>query len=247
MKKTLAILALVVTITACNASKTTSAVNQEPNVLSKSEIKEGWKLLYDGKTTKGWHVWLNKSDGSAWKSIDGTLYFDPSKKENGKTVGGGDLMSDGEYENFHLTLEWKISEKGNSGIIFLSKEDPKYTWCWLTGPEMQILHNDGHPDGKITKHRAGDLYDLVQSASEPVKGPGEWNKAEIRIKDRKLDLYLNGVNVVSTTMGDENWNKLIAGSKFKTLPDFAKFTKGKFALQDHGDPVWYRNIKIREL
>ncbi|HLO81932.1 MAG TPA: DUF1080 domain-containing protein [Chitinophagaceae bacterium] len=247
MRKTIGILLAVVFITACNASKKTSAVSDAPNVLSKSESKEGWKLMYDGQTTKGWHVYLNRTDGSAWKSVDGTLMFDPSNKADGKIVGGGDLVSDGVYENFHLSLEWKISVNGNSGIIFLSQEDAKYTHSYLTGPEMQVLHNDGHPDGKITKHRAGDLYDLIQSSSEPVKAPGEWNKAEIRIKNRKLDLYLNGVNVVSTTMGDENWNKLIAGSKFKSMPDFAKFTKGHIVLQDHGNQVWFRNIKVREI
>jgi hypothetical protein len=128
MKNSVAILLVIILTIACNASKNTGGVSQEPNVLSKSEIREGWKLLYDGQTTKGWHVWLNRSNGSAWKSVDGTLHFDPSVKEGGKTVGGGDLVSDAEYENFHFSVEWKISEKGNSGIIFLSKEDPKYTW-----------------------------------------------------------------------------------------------------------------------
>ncbi len=247
MNKTIGILLAIVFITACSSSKKTGTVSDTPNVLSKSEAKDGWKLLYDGQSIKGWHVYLNRTDGSAWKSVDGTLMFDPSNKVDGKMVGGGDLVSDGVYENFHLSLEWKISVNGNSGIIFLSQEDAKYTHSYLTGPEMQILHNDGHPDGKITKHRAGDLYDLIQSSSEPVKGPGEWNKAEIRIKNRKLDLYLNGVNVVSTTMGDDNWNKLVAGSKFKSMPDFAKFTKGHIVLQDHGNQVWFRNIKVKEL
>jgi len=147
----------------------------------------------------------------------------------------------------HFSVEWKISPKGNSGIIFLLQEDKKYEHPWHTGPEMQVLDNEGHPDGKITSHRSGDLYDLIRSSSEPVKGPGEWNKAEIRFEKGKLDLYMNGVLVVSTMMGDENWKQLVAKSKFRRWPDFATFTSGRIALQDHGDPVWYRNIKIRKL
>jgi hypothetical protein len=217
------------------------------NKLTKKEKKQGWTLLYDGKTTAGWHVYLGKSDGSAWKSVDGMLTLDPSKKEKGRVVGGGDLVTDGVYQDFHFSLEWKISPKGNSGLIFLLQEDKKYEHPYFTGPEMQVLDNDGHPDGKITSHRAGDLYDLIRSSSEPVKGPGEWNKAEIRLEKGKLDLFMNGVLVVSTMMGDENWKQLIAKSKFRRMPDFGTFTSGRIALQDHGDPVWFRNIKIRKL
>jgi hypothetical protein len=110
-----------------------------------------------------------------------------------------------------------------------------------------VLDNNGHPDGKIKKHRAGDLYDLISSSSEPVKPVGEWNQAEIKIDHAKLDLFLNGVNVVSTTLWDDNWNKLVAGSKFKSMPGFAKFHSGKIGLQDHGNEVWYRNVMIKKL
>lgn len=217
------------------------------NKLTKKEKRQGWTLLYDGKTTSGWHVYQQKSDGSAWKSVDGALMLDPSKREKGRIVGGGDLVTDAVFQDFHFSAEWKISPKGNSGIIFLLQEDKKYEHPWHTGPEMQVLDNEGHPDGKITSHRSGDLYDLIRSSSEPVKGPGEWNKAEIRFEKGKLDLYMNGVLVVSTMMGDENWKQLVAKSKFRRWPDFATFTSGRIALQDHGDPVWYRNIKIRKL
>ncbi len=216
------------------------------NALTEAEQAEGWVSLFDGKSKNGWHVWQAKSDGSSWKIADGTLYFDTTGKVEDK-INGGDLVTDSAYENYHLSLEWKISPNGNSGIVFGVKDDKKYEHTWHTGMEMQVLDNDGHADGKIIKHRSGNLYDLIASSSEPVNPVGTWNKAEIKWVNGKLDLFLNGVNVVSTETGDDNWKKMVAGSKFKEMKDFGKFTSGKIALQDHGDAVWYRNIKIREL
>jgi hypothetical protein len=112
---------------------------------------------------------------------------------------------------------------------------------------MQVLDNDGHPDGKIIKHRAGDLYDLISCSKETVKSVGEWNDVEIKSLNGKLDFYLNGENVVSTSLWDDNWNKMIAGSKFKQWKGFGSFKKGKICLQDHDCGVWFRNIKIRKL
>ena len=112
---------------------------------------------------------------------------------------------------------------------------------------MQVLDNEGHPDGKIHKHRAGDLYDLIACSKETVKPHDEWNQVEIKLLNGKLDFFLNGENVVSTTMWDDNWNKMVANSKFKTMPGFAKFKKGGIDLQDHDCTVWYRNIMIKKL
>ncbi|RZJ83417.1 MAG: DUF1080 domain-containing protein, partial [Chryseobacterium sp.] len=160
----------------------------------------------------------------------------------------GDLVTDKEYSNFHLKIEWKVAKNANSGIIYYVHEDAaKYGATYSTGLEMQVLDNDGHPDGKITKHRSGDLYDVIQSTSEPVKPVGEWNLAEIISKDGKLEQYLNGVKVVSTTLWDDNWKALVAKSKFAGWENWGSFKSGKIALQDHGDEVWYRNIMIKEL
>lgn len=211
---------------------------------AQTKKEKGFTSLFDGKTTKGWHTYNKTSVGSAWEVQDGTLHMSPTKK--GKD-GGGDLVSDKEYANFHLKLEWKVAPKANSGVIFYVHEDPKYGQTYLTGPEMQVLDNDGHPDGKITKHRAGDLYDMIKSTSEPVKPVGEWNKAEIISNKGKLTFILNGVKVVNTTMWDDNWKALIAGSKFAKWEGFGTYKTGKIALQDHGDDVWYKNIMIKEL
>ena len=227
-----------------------SFAQQKPNTLSAKEKKMGWKLLVDGTTTKGWHSYGKSAAGSAWKISDGVLTLDTANREPGKTkiVDGGNLLTDDEYENFHFSIEWKISPNGNSGLLFLVKEDTaKYKEPYFTGPEMQVLDNEGHPDGKLFRHRAGDLYDLINCSKESVKEAGEWNKAEIKIKNGKLDLYLNGVNVVSTMMWDAKWNKMVAKSKFKEWKDFATFKKGHLCLQDHDNLVSYRNIKIRKL
>jgi len=223
------------------------AQSQQVNTLSKKEKKDGWKLLFDGKTTAGWHTFHKAQVGDAWKVDSGALHLDASQRANYQTKGGGDVVTDGEYGNFDLKIEWKISKNGNSGILFYVNEADKYHETWNTGLEMQVLDNDGHPDGKIHKHRAGDLYDLIASSSEPVKAVGEWNQVEIKSINGKLDLYMNGVNVVSTTLWDDSWRTLVAGSKFAHMPDFATFKSGKIALQDHGNDVWFRNIKIKSL
>ena len=205
-----------------------------------------WKVLFDGQSTKGWHSYGETTAGAAWKVDDGTLHLDAAAKKEG--VSGGDLVTDDEFKDFDLMLEWKISAKGNSGIIFYVHDDKeKYPDTYNTGLEMQVLDNEGHDDGKIHKHRAGDLYDLIASRTEPVKPVGEWNKVEIVSKKGKLDLYLNGTKVVSTILWNANWKKLVAGSKFASMPDFSVYRSGKIALQDHGNEVWYRNIKIRTL
>lgn len=212
---------------------------------AQAQAQKKFTPLFDGKTTNGWHSYGKTTVGSAWKIDKGVLHFDPSAAKNGQ---GGDLVTNKEYSNFHLKLDWKVAPKSNSGIIFFVHEDPiKYKNTYETGLEMQVLDNDGHPDGKIDKHRAGNLYDLIKNDIEPVKPVGEWNTAEIISNKGKLTLILNGITVVETTLWDANWKKLVAGSKFKDWSDFGTFKTGKIALQDHGELVWFRNIEIKEL
>jgi len=205
---------------------------------------KGWTKLFDGKTTAGWHTYGKTTVGAGWKVEDGALHLDPKAQQN----DAGDLVTDKEYSNYHLKLEWKVAPKSNSGVLLFVKEDTaKYHQTYSTGLEMQVLDNEGHKDGQITKHRSGDLYDLIKSSSEPVKPVGEWNKVDVISNNGQLEFQLNGVKIVSTTLWDENWKSLIAGSKFATWKDFGTFKSGKIALQDHGDEVWYRNISIKEL
>lgn len=217
------------------------------NTLTEKEKADGWKLLFDGKTTSGWRNFNSDKIGSGWKINDGAIMLDVSKKKDGQVVGGGDIVTNDEYENYELSLEWKIQKCGNSGVIYNVVEDKKYNYVWETGPEMQVLDNICHPDGRIEKHRAGDLYDLIQTKFVAANPAGEWNQAKIISNKGKYEFWLNGYKLVEFEMHTDQWKDMIAKSKFKDMPDFGKAKKGRIALQDHGDQVWYRNIKIREL
>ncbi len=219
----------------CSTKKQENTPPQNPEA-------NGWITLFDGTSKAGWHVYNNTSDGSAWIIDNGTLHFNASEKE-----GRGDLATDEEFENFELELEWKIDSCGNSGIMFNVVESPEYQYPFLTGPEMQVLDNACHPDSKITKHRAGDLYDLIACNREAVKPAGEWNQVRIISKNGQVAFWLNGENVVNFTIGSPEWDSLVANSKFKEWPAFGKARKGRIVLQDHGDKVWYRNIRIKKL
>jgi len=228
---------------------TTSLIaQQKPNVLSRDEKKEGWTLLFDGRSATGWHKYGGKPVGAAWKVEDGVLFLDPIQKKDRQFLDGGDIVTDRDFKNFHLKLEWKIAQNGNSGIMFYIHEDTAtYIWPWMSAPEMQVLDNKGHPDSKIIKHRAGDLYDLISCKEETVRPFGEWNQVEIRAVNGQLDFWMNGANIISTQLWGDQWVKLIAGSKFAKMKGFGMFQQGKLGLQDHGDKVWFRNIKVREL
>jgi hypothetical protein len=220
-----------------------ASAQTENNKLTAAEKTEGWKLLFDGSDTKGWHDYNKKTIDNAWDVNEEALHLNASKK----TDDTRDIVSKGEFKNFDLKMQWKISEGGNSGIIFLVHEAPEYSESYVTGPEMQVLDNARNDDAKNYKHRAGDLYDLIASSSEPVHPAGEWNNVEIKLKNGKLDFYMNGVHTVSTTMWNANWDKLVKGSKFAKMPGFAKYKSGHIDLQCHGYDVWYRNIKIKKI
>jgi hypothetical protein len=212
------------------------------NTLTEQEKKDGWKLLFDGKSTSGWHIYKSDKVSPRWKAANGELYLDKAVTE-----GGGDIVTNGEYQDYEFAVEWNIDPCGNSGIIFNVVEDAKYDNTYNTGPEMQVLDNTCHPDAKIIKHRAGDLYDLISCSKETVKPAGEWNQVRIVSKNSNMEFWLNGTKVVTFTMHTPAWDAMVAKSKFSSMAAFGKSKKGHLALQDHGDGVRYRNIKIREL
>ncbi|KXK40894.1 MAG: DUF1080 domain-containing protein [Saprospiraceae bacterium] len=219
------------------------------NTLTPLEKENGWELLFDGKTLNGWRNYKKQTIGKSWIVDKGAIHLNaqPNKDGGWQAPDGGDIITDQEFENYDFKCEWKIGNCGNSGIIFNVVESDKYNYVWETGPEMQVLDNTCHPDSRYKTHRAGDLYDLIECKYEVVKPAGEWNEARIRIVNGKADFWLNGIHVVSFTMFDDQWREMIAKSKFKDMPGFGLSKKGHIALQDHGDKVWFRNIKIRRL
>lgn len=225
---------------------TAASFAQQPNTLTEKEKQQGFKLLFDGKTTKGWHTYLRDTAGSKWQVRNNAIVFDPTQPQN----GGGDLVTNEAYENYELNLEWKISKGGNSGIIFDVQEDPKYPATYVTGPEMQVLDNISADDNKKQNHLAGCLYDMAGDTSVSKPHPvGEWNQVRLIQNHGHLTFYLNGIKTFDGQMGSDEWNRMVANSKFhdKEFAAFAKVAKGKIALQQHPGSSEWRNIKIRPL
>ncbi len=238
-KKVVFLAVLVVTVCCILSSAIAQGMN---NSLSKQEKKEGWHLLFNGKNLKGWHTYLKKDVTPAWKVRDGAIGLDHSNNAE-----GGDLVTDAEYQNFELSLEWKISEEGNSGIIFDVHEAPEYHETYLTGPEMQVLDNKNAEDNKKENHLAGSLYDIIAANPQTANPAGEWNKVRIRLDNGHLTFWMNGKKVVETQMWNKDWQELVNNSKFRDWKGFAAYKKGHIALQDHGHAVWYKDIKIKML
>ncbi|MDG2048235.1 MAG: DUF1080 domain-containing protein [Halioglobus sp.] len=218
--------------------------------------EDGWRNIFDGETLSGWRNYGGATNAvRKWEAQNGTLALVQSGafpmwdmiKSAAFGGPGGDLVYYREtFQNFELSLQWKISPGGNSGIFYLVKDETENV-SWRTGIEMQVLDNEGHRDGQIKTHTAGSLYDMVAADPETVRAPGEWNDVLLRVKDNHIEHWLNGVKVVSIERGSAKWNALAAESKFADMPDYGKFEEGYLVLQDHGDPVWYRNIRVREL
>jgi hypothetical protein len=208
------------------------------NTLTPAEQKAGFVLLFDGKTTTGWHGYKRSDMPSGWVAMDGTLSHKPDTE-------GGDISSDRMYGDFELRIDWRIAQHGNSGIMYRVTEDHQASY--MTGPEFQVLDNAGHPDGKHAKTRAGTCYALYACSKEVARPGGEWNSARIIVKGNHVEHWLNGVEVVHYELHSAEWNKLVAGSKFAAALDFGTNPRGHIVLQDHGDEVSFKNIRIREL
>ena len=226
-------------LTAIIFAATFSTFAQNMNTLSSKEKKDGFNLLFDGTTTTGWHVY-HGNDAAGWSAHDGVLQVDTLAAKH------GDLVSDKEYTNFELRLDWKIPVGGNSGVIFSVHEDSTYAYTFFTGMEMQVLDDIMAEDNKQPNHLAGSLYDMV-APSHAAKPAGEWNSIIIRREDKHLTLFMNGKKVVETEIGSPEWTGALQKSKFKTWKGYAAYSTGRIALQYHGAAVAFRNIRIKEL
>lgn len=209
---------------------------------------EGWITLFDGNSFNGWHLYNAGEIDEPWKLEDGTMVFYPPKdRPEGESYN---IVTDEEFTNFVLSLEWKVSKGGNSGIFWGVYEGSQYEQPYLTGPEIQVLDDENHPDAKNgTTHQAGALYDMIAPSTKAVKPAGEWNMVELTVnhETNQGHVLLNGEKIIEFPVHGEEWNNMVSKSKFADWEDFGTYKTGKIGLQDHGDIVVYRNIKIKEL
>lgn len=208
------------------------------NQLTDKERADGWKLLFDGKTTKGWRGFHKGTVPDGWRAIDGALV---------RAEPAGDIITTDQFESFELAVEWKISEGGNSGIFFRVAEDDKVKAVYETGPEFQVLDNAKHQDGRSPLTSAGSNYALHAPKRDVTRPVGQWNQARIIVNGNHVEHWMNGEKIVEYDLGSAEWQTLVKNSKFGTMPRYGKEAKGHIALQDHGDRVEYRNIKIRSI
>ncbi|AYN67394.1 DUF1080 domain-containing protein [Euzebyella marina] len=214
-----------------------------PNILTDEEKSEGWSLLFDGETTEGWHLYNDVDAKPIWAAIDGILTCDPLNG-NGEH---GDLVSDQSYENYDFTFEWKMTESGNSGVFVNVHENEEFEEAWFTGPEYQLL-DASNKDFSIEEKRSGCLYGYApQLTPTPTKAVGEWNTARIIQENGKIEFYLNGNLTAKADFNSQEWKDYVANSGFKNFPHFGASTKGHITLQEWTSPVWFRNLKIKEL
>ncbi|UIJ47143.1 DUF1080 domain-containing protein [Sphingomonas cannabina] len=213
------------------------------NTLTARERAEGWQLLFNGRDLAGWRSYTGGAPASSWTVRNGVLMLTAS---SGK-MSGADLVTADSYGAFELTLDWKVERGGNSGVLYLARNVPQTRYIYETGLEMQILDDAGHPDGKIPSHRAGALYDLTVPPPGAAHPAGSWNHARLRVEPGRIRQWLNGKLTADVTFGDAAWRKRVAASKFATMPLFGTFPSGVIGLQDHGEPVAFRNIKLRRL
>jgi len=209
------------------------------------DTDEEWTVLFDGASLDGWRSYGQSVPGAEWIVEDEAIFLnvdDPTE-----TMTGGDLITVGQYENFELELEWKISEGGNSGIFFGVREIEGHEVAYLTGIEMQILDDDKHIDGQAPETSAGSCYALYPATEDVVRPVGEYNEVRLIVNNLAVEHWLNGRKIAEYTIDSPDWQERVAASKFADWEHFGRYRKGHIALQDHTDRVWYRNIRIREL
>jgi len=227
------------TIAATGTCQSTNTGNTSTpmNTLSAEDQQAGWKLLFDGKSTAGWRNYKKETVGPGWTVIDGVL------TRSGENAG--DIVTTDKYRNFELALDWRVAEGGNSGILYRATEDNEY--IWQSAPEMQILDDEHHSDGKSPLTSAGSNFALYPAPRGVVHPAGQWNAARILVNGNHVEHWLNGQKLLEYELGSPEWKDRVAKSKFSTMPNYGKAAEGYIGLQDHGDKVEFRNIRIRVL
>lgn len=239
-----------VAISACLFSATANA--QQPNTLTPQEKADGWQLLFNGKNFDGWHTYGESAVGKDWSVQHGAIRL---KKDNSDPLQDDqDIVTNQEFSNFDLKLEWKAKPCIDSGVMFYVHESPKYKQTYETGPEMQIADLACTvPDSRVLMERAGDLFDMIPIHYEWVKPAGQWNRYEIIADHGHLQFFQEGHKVLDTQLWDDQWNRLVAVTKFSKMPGYGAYHKGHISLQGtegkgkSGEKIWFRNIMIKEL
>ncbi|WP_276168464.1 3-keto-disaccharide hydrolase [Zobellia alginiliquefaciens] len=251
MKKLMVIVCMAIVAFGCKDKAEKTQKEMEKERIAEAEEAappQEWTVLFDGSSFDGWKEYNKEGVSDNWKLEDGAMVFYPPKERaKGEAFN---LVTEKEYTDFILSLDWKISEGGNSGVFWGVNEKPELSEAYQTGPEVQVLDNEKHPDAKNgTTHQAGSLYDMVAPSEDVTNPVGEWNTMVITInhKEQKGSISLNGTDIVDFPVGNEMWDVMVSKSKFADWDHFGKFTTGKIGLQDHGDQVAFKNIKIKEL
>lgn len=222
------------------------------NTLTPEEEEQGFTLLFDGETSEGWRGYQRDTFPAAWEIVDGTLHIQGSGRGEAGAEDGGDILYDEVFGNFHMKFEWRVSEGGNSGVFYLGQETDEFDYIWMTAPEFQVLDNERHPDamlGENGNRQSASLYDLYPAEPQNANPAGEWNTSEIIVYNGTVVHRQNGETVVEYHLWTPKWEEDVADSKFPELNenwvDVAE--EGYIGLQDHGDDVWFRNIKVRRM
>ena len=221
---------------ACSSGKLLGGQDTTPNTLSRAERDAGWELLFNGKTLDAWRGFRRDSPPSGWAVIDGTITL---------SERAGDLITKAQFRDFELRLQWMIASGGNSGIFFRVTEE--HGGVYETGPEIQVLDNLLHPDGKNPLTSAGSNFGLNAPSEDTVLPVGSWNEVILRVQGNRVQHWLNGTLIVDYELLSPEWEEQVASSKFAQWPNYGRAREGHIALQDHGDPVRYRDIKILRL
>lgn len=214
----------------------TGAREAPVNQLTAEEKAAGWRLLLDG-TPDAWRGYRRDDVPGGWSVVGGTLALTPG-------ADGGTLITREQFADFELALEWKVAEGGNSGVFYRATEAERAPY-W-TGPELQVLDNAGHPDGRTPETTAGANYGLHAPVRDVTRPAGEWNHVRIVVRGASVEHWMNGVRIVVYELWTDEWRAAVAATKFAEWPGYGMAAAGHVGLQDHGDPVWFRNIRIRE-
>ena len=216
------------------------------NVLSSAEKSAGWQLLFDGKDTSGWHGYNGQSTKS-WVTEDCALKTVGTEGNYGSDKRA-DLVTDREFTNFEISIDWKATRGGNSGIMYAVVEDRKYDAPWKTGPEYQLIDDVGFPEKLEPWQLAGADYAMhLPNKEKRLKPVGEWNNTRILVNGTHVEHWLNGKKILEFERWTDEWKKLRDAGKWKEAPDYGLAKTGRIALQDHGSVFWFRNVKIRPL